>query len=200
MARIRDETVVLVPDPGKLCSLSHSALTGYETLGLVALPKGYSQEFPEAPGLILAAGGEDAWWTETCPVMIEFDGVEGRKGGVAFKFKQAPNGQAYVGYIEADQLRPGPKYADIDNLRWWPLAAIASFSDVENKTGFPILTHVKEAIKQKNSLHALGVKELKDIGTSCAPGNFGKNARIAWAQSELAARAQSMGSLTQFLM
>jgi len=38
MARIRDETVVLVPDPGKLCSLSHSALTGYETLGLVALP------------------------------------------------------------------------------------------------------------------------------------------------------------------
>ena len=62
-----------------------------------------------------------------------------------------------------------------DALTWVLLGLVAEFSELENKEGFPLYTHVKEALKKSPLMTKLKCNSPAAIAAFCAAGQFKLN-------------------------
>ena len=189
--RVDPEQHIVVPDKATLCLLSGQAIGAYETFGGLVMPKGATQKFDENPGHYLVAGTDDDITRIIFPYKVVFIPSFGRKAGVAFRLKQAANGNVYVGCVDAGVVRKESteKYADLEKeMDWVAVANVQSFVELTNGDGFPLLNHVTACLKEDLLMKALKTTTTKSINVFCQPGKFGANLRAAWTQAEKSLR------------
>lgn len=183
-------TQLIVADKASLCTLSHTGIGSFGVFGILVFPKGACMQFEEAPGHVLVSGHEDCVDRIAFPMKAKFG--DGRKDAVVFRAFQAANGTTYVGYVQTDQVKltanSWNSLAD-DALIWVLLGLVAEFSELENKDGFPLYTHVKEALKKSPLMTKLKCNSPAAIATFCAAGQFKHNIVVAHKHAQVAARA-----------
>ena len=182
---------LLVPDKAALCALSHTGIGNFQALAVLVFPKGMCQVFDDSPGHVLVSGAEDSVERLMFPLRARF--ADNRNEGIVFRCSQAVNGQAYVGFVDTQQVKAGPdsfNSLEDEALTWVRIELVVELSEVVNSNGVPTLTHVKEAMKKSPFMKDIKCTTQAAVSAFCAFGKFKDNIRLAWQLAEKRARKE----------